>query len=263
MDAAASVLGGSEFVYAMRGDGRAPVSPVSADAQRAALVALIGTLAPAELAIPTDLLALIPPRPAGYPRHRELFPRYTGPVFDALSPAIVAANLTVGQMLDSTRAARIVTQHAVDAEQLGLAEMLDTLLDAVFDARAATTYEAEVARSVERVVVDRVINLADAAPLAQVRAEATAALRSSASARRCPRRDHPRCTRTANSSSVTSSASWRDPDRMNRWAHSRRRQPRRGARLEIPRWTGCERPNQCVGGSCFPDSKRRRHHGIL
>ena len=178
VDAAASVLGGSEFVYAMRGDGRAPVSPVSADAQRAALVALIGTLAPAELAIPTDLLALIPPRPAGYPRHRELFPRYTGPVFDALSPAIVATNLTVGQMLDSTRAARIVTQHAVDAEQLGLAEMLDTLLDAVFDARAATTYEAEVARSVERVVVDRVIHLAEAAPLAQLRAEATAALRS-------------------------------------------------------------------------------------
>ena len=41
VDAAASVLGGSEFVYAMRGDGRAPVSPVSADAQRAALVAAL------------------------------------------------------------------------------------------------------------------------------------------------------------------------------------------------------------------------------
>ena len=178
VDAAASAIGGSEFVYAMRGDGRVPVSPVPADAQRAALSALIGTLAPAELAISPELLTLIPPRPAGYPRHRELFPRQTGPVFDALSPAIVAANLTVGQMLDHTRAARIVAQHAVDQEQLGLEEMLDTLLDAVFEARAATTYETEVARSVERVVVDRLIDLAEAAPLAQVRAEANVALRA-------------------------------------------------------------------------------------
>ena len=37
VDAAASALGGSEFVYAMRGDGRVPVSAVPAESQRAAL----------------------------------------------------------------------------------------------------------------------------------------------------------------------------------------------------------------------------------
>ena len=178
VDAAVSALGGSEFVYAMRGDGRVPVSPVPADGQRAVLSALIEALRPAELALPTELLGLIAPRPAGYPMHRELFPRHTGSIFDALSPAIVLADLTVARVLDSARAARVVEQHAVDSGQLGLAEMLDTLIDGVINAPTATTYEAEVARAVERVVVDRMIGLADGASLAQVRSEATSALRA-------------------------------------------------------------------------------------
>ena len=176
VDAAVSALGGSEFVYAMRGDGRVPVTPMAADQQRSVLSALIDAIAPDELALPTELLGLIAPRPAGYPRHRELFPRHTGAIFDALSPAIVLADLTVAQMLAPARAARLVQQHAVDEAQLGLAEMLDTLIDGVLNRPATTSYEAEVARAVERVVVDRVIGLADTASLAQVRAEATSAL---------------------------------------------------------------------------------------
>jgi hypothetical protein len=68
----------NQILYALRGDGREPVDPVPAREQRAALDALMTTLAPAELALPRGVLDRLPPRPAGYGRHRELFPRFTG-----------------------------------------------------------------------------------------------------------------------------------------------------------------------------------------
>ena len=172
VEAAASALGGVNYVYAMRGDGRVPVSPVPANQQRAALMALVGTLAPDELRIPTDVLAKIPPRPAGYRRHRELFPRYTGPTFDAVSPAIVAADLTLSQVLQPERAARLVEQHVLDETQLSLEEVLGTLVQHMFDAVDESRYEAAVRRATQRVLIDRLIGLAARSPMSQVRAVA-------------------------------------------------------------------------------------------
>ena len=39
-------------------------------------------LKPSELTVPRQVLDSIPPRPPGYSRHRELFPRTTGDAFD-------------------------------------------------------------------------------------------------------------------------------------------------------------------------------------
>ncbi len=176
IDAAASALGGVDYVYAMRGDGRVPVTPVPGDRQRAALSALLRTLEPAELTLPQSVLQRIPPRPPGHGLHRELFPRRTGPVFDALTPAIVAADLTVSQILTPTRAARLVGQAILDETLPDLGEVIGTLIDAVFDAAAGTTYEFAVRRAVQRVVVERLMGLADRAPMVEVRAHARSAL---------------------------------------------------------------------------------------
>jgi hypothetical protein len=176
VEAAASVLGGQHYVYALRGDGRKPTRPASAAEQKAALDALLLTLAPAELRLPDSVLAAIPPRPSGYPPHRELFPRYTGAVFDAVSPAVVAADHTVSQLLDPERAARLVEQQALDPSLPGLDDVLDRLVAATAQAATSSAYEAEIARAVERVVVERLMSLAASARMPQVRALATDAL---------------------------------------------------------------------------------------
>ena len=173
VEAAASALGGMHYIYAMRGDGRDPVSPVSANEQRQALSALLRTLDPAALALPATVLENLPPRPSGYRSHRELFPRYTGLMFDAVSPAVVAADLTVGNILNAQRAARIVEQHAKDPSLPGLAEVIDELLAATFGGPATSAYEAELSRAVERVVIDRLTRLAATAAMPQVRAVAS------------------------------------------------------------------------------------------
>ena len=170
--AAASVLGGMHYTYATRGDGLEPVRPASAGEQKRALDALVRSVQPAELAIPVKVLDRLPPRPSGYGRTRELFPRYTGLMFDAVSPAVVASAHVVGKVLEPSRAARLLEQNALDASLPGLGDVIGALT-AVGDPKAADSpYEAEVRRAIGRVVADGLMSLAGEAAMPQVRAVA-------------------------------------------------------------------------------------------
>ncbi|MCX6630659.1 MAG: zinc-dependent metalloprotease [Candidatus Solibacter sp.] len=170
VESTASMVAGQDYIYAMRGDGRTAVKWETAADQRKALDALANTLKPAELAVPKQVLDAIPPRPPGFGRHRELFPRTTGDAFDPISPATIAADVTIGFTLQLDRAARMVAQHAVEAALPGLEEVIDRLTKATFDAPAVSPYEAEIRRAEERVLVDRVIWLATGSGNGQVRA---------------------------------------------------------------------------------------------
>ena len=187
VDATVATLGGQDYIYALRGDGREPVRWAPANNQRRALSALLTTIRPSVLALPRGVLDRLPPRPPGYGTSRELFPRYTGMAFDAISPAIVASRHTVSAVLRPQRAARLVQQHALDPDLPGLEEILDSLGAASFGATARTPYEAEVRRAVQRVVVEEMMGLAGSAPMPQVRAVATDRLtRRLAALRRAP-----------------------------------------------------------------------------
>lgn len=173
VEATASSLGGQEFIYAMRGDERTPVTWEIAANQRKALEVLAATLKPSELTIPKQILEAIPPRPPGYGAHRELFPRTTGDGFDPINPGAIAADVTIGFVLQRDRAARMVAQNAVDPSLPGLGEVIDRLVQATFDAATASPYEAAVRRAEERVLVDRLQWLATAASNSEVRAIAS------------------------------------------------------------------------------------------
>jgi hypothetical protein len=173
VESAVSTLGGMHYIYALRGDGREPVRMASAAEQTGALRALMSAIAPSALALPDAILKKIPPRPSGYGRTRELFPRYTGLMFDAITPATVAAEHVVANVLAPDRAARLVEQKALNASLPGLEDVIDALFAASFNAPTRNAYEAEVKRAVERVVIDELIDLAGSAPMPQVRAIAS------------------------------------------------------------------------------------------
>lgn len=173
VEAAASTLGGQHYIYSIRGDGRDPFRRASGTEQRTALDALLNSIRPSELVLPMSIVDKIPPRPPGFGMHRELFPRFTGGAFDAISPAVVAAEHTVSNILQDERAARIVEQHAVDTSLPGLEEIIDRLFSGTFGVRTVNAYEAEVKRAVERVVIDNLTDLAANADMSQVRAVAT------------------------------------------------------------------------------------------
>jgi hypothetical protein len=177
VEAAASAVAGQDYIYSFRGDGRTPTTWVTAADQRAAIAALAATLKPSELTLPKAALDKIPPRPSGWGLHRELFARYTGDTFDPISPASIAADVTIGFTLQPDRAARMVAQHAIDASLPGLTEVIEALRTATFEAPVGNSYEEEVRRTTARALVERLIWLAGGAPMPQVRAEASDALR--------------------------------------------------------------------------------------
>ena len=175
-ESAATAVAGVAYTYAMRGDGLTPMWRVSADQQNRALDALMRTIAPSELTLPASVVNAIPPRPPGYGRSRELFPRYTGSAFDALTPAVVASSLTVNSLLDADRTARMVEQNMFDPALPSLGDVLERLLDASFGAPANGAYEEQVKRVVQGVVVDRIQWLAENAAMPEVRSVSTATL---------------------------------------------------------------------------------------
>jgi hypothetical protein len=173
VEAAASAIGGVHYTYALRGTQQELPRPASAQEQKAALEALVATLKPAELAVPAAVLEHLPPRPSGWSMHRELFPRYTGLAFDAITPAVVAADLVISNVLNPARAARVVQQHALDPSIPGLNSVIQRLITTTFRAQTASPYEAEIARATQRVLIDHLMRLAADAPMAQVRAIAS------------------------------------------------------------------------------------------
>jgi len=95
VEAASKLVGGMDYVFALRGDGQTPTKIVAPAEQRRALAAVLATVKPQALALPEPLLKMIPPRPPEFERGREHFKIRTSPAFDALAPAEAAAQHTL------------------------------------------------------------------------------------------------------------------------------------------------------------------------
>jgi hypothetical protein len=159
-EAASKVLGGLDYTYALRGDGQTVAAIVSPEEQRRALNALLRTLDADALEIPERILKLIPPRAHGYGRTREDFHGRTGVTFDAFAAVESAADLTASLILHPQRTSRLVEYHARDPRNPGLEEVIDRLLATTWKSRRTGSMQAEVGRTVDNVVLFRLMSLA-------------------------------------------------------------------------------------------------------
>jgi hypothetical protein len=159
-EAASKVLGGLDYTYALRGDGQKVAEIVSPAEQRRALDVLLETLDSQQLEIPERILRLIPPPAHGFERGREDFHGRTGVTFDPQSAVDAAADLTVSLMLHPQRATRLVEYHARDSKNPGLDEVIDRLLTATWKSTRTNPALAEVGRTVDDVVLYRLLSLA-------------------------------------------------------------------------------------------------------
>ncbi len=160
VEAAAKVIGGVNYSYAMRGDGQPIAEMIPASDQKNALNALISTLNPSFLAIPEEVISKIPPQPAGYRRHRELFETYTGLGFDPLAAAESSVANTFGFLLHPQRLARLVEQHGRSSDQLSVVELLDEVQSQMGAFQPQTGLEREISRIVEKQYWQHVMQLA-------------------------------------------------------------------------------------------------------
>lgn len=161
LEAASKLIGGVQYTYALRGDNQPPAKPVDGETQRKALAAMLEVLSPEALDLPEPVINLLLPRPAEYRSNPEMFQGLAGLTFDPLSAASTAADMSVRLMLNPQRAARLVDLHRRDPSLPGLEDVLDALEAKAFSREPSSERLAEIQRTVQWVVVRRLIELSN------------------------------------------------------------------------------------------------------
>lgn len=160
IQATAKLIGGLDYNYNVRGGPQSGPKPVADSLQRAALDAMLQTLSTKALNLPDQFRDLIPPRPIGYYDSRELFKSHTDPAFDPVGAAETAASMTAGLLLNEKRAARLVQAQARDSSNLGLGEMLDTIIKRTWQDSVEKGFKEAIQNTVNYVVLVKMMHLA-------------------------------------------------------------------------------------------------------
>jgi predicted Zn-dependent protease len=158
LEAVTKMVGGMYYTYALRGDGQTVTKALTKDDQLRALNAVIDCLDPEVLLIPENISKLIPPRPAGYDYHRELFNRRTGLAFDPLAAAETAADFPLSFLLNTERLDRMV-QYKTQTDGLGADEMISILISKTWKAPRLKGFEQLVQLQNEQLLLTYLLSV--------------------------------------------------------------------------------------------------------
>jgi len=163
-EAAAKLIGGLDYTYAVRGNHASDTGMITEilapERQRQALSAVLKTLDPQALTLSSELLAKLPPTPPGYPRTRESFDGHTGLTFDPQGAVEASASLTASLLFEPSRASRLVEYHARDPKSPGLDEVIGQTLKATWQSPRQNGLAAETQFAVEDIVLGHLLQLA-------------------------------------------------------------------------------------------------------
>jgi hypothetical protein len=160
VEAVSKSIGGLDYRFALRGDKQIPTAMIPAEQQRKAVQALLATLDAQELALPEQLLRLMPPHASGFERTRESFKNRTGLPFDALSAVEAAVNHTASFLFNTERSARLIEYHARDPRMTSLAEIIQNTFNRTWKLPVpAHSYIAEVQRTINTTVLQACMRL--------------------------------------------------------------------------------------------------------
>ena len=160
LEATTKLVGGLDYTYKVKGDNQRVQSRLEASKQNSALDALLYAIQAEQLAVPTQILDRIPPRPMGYSRNRETFPSRNGLNFDPLAPAENVVDHIFGFLFEAGRANRLHQQHLFDAGLPSFTDVLEKVTAQVFENGYDGTYQGEINLLVQNKLTDHLINLA-------------------------------------------------------------------------------------------------------
>lgn len=173
LEGAVKVVGGTYYNYKLRGDSQPLPRTVPRAEQEAALKALINTVQPVNLAFPEHILKLLPPRPPGFGRSRETFKVRTGLDFDAVAPGETISGAVMSFIFNGQRATRLVQQKAMDESQLGLTDVINSIINETFGRTYGNPYHLQLNYATENQVVYALMDLyKNTGASAQARSEA-------------------------------------------------------------------------------------------
>jgi hypothetical protein len=158
-EAAVKMVGGLNYRYALRGDGQPVTEMLTGEQQQEALDALLKTVDPSALVLPESLLKIIPPRPLGYVRHRELVKIKTELTFDPLAAAETASDMTFGLILNPARANRLVEHNLRDSKLPTLTAVIDKMVNATIKSTPQTGIQAGIQMGTNLALVNNLAKL--------------------------------------------------------------------------------------------------------
>lgn len=158
-EATSKIIGGLNYRYALRGDGQPVTQLIPADQQQKALEALLKTVSPQALALPANLIAIIPPHPIGYQRTREVMRTRTELTFDPLAYAESASDMIFGLLFHPARATRLVQHNALNSQQPSLESVIDKIFNSSFKSANKTGYEGLLQMTVNHSVLNNLLKL--------------------------------------------------------------------------------------------------------
>ncbi len=158
-EAVTKMVGGMDYSYAVKNNHQENTAFLSPEVQRAALQEVLRTIDIKEIAIPTTLLNLFPPRAMGFGRNRETFKSNLGLAFDPYGAVATASHFTVSLLLHPERVNRLIVQKSLDKNHLGLNNVLDELIKQTFKESYNSGYEEELQGVVNRVVLEELFSL--------------------------------------------------------------------------------------------------------
>jgi len=158
LEGTVKLIGGLDYTYKIKGDNQPTPEIVDKITQEIALAEMLKAIDPEVLALPENVLELIPTRPPGMPSTRELFRGNTGPAMDALGIAQTAANVPLSLILNPARANRLVEYHARE-NNLSLEKVIDEIIEHTWEARYGNDYHDAIQKVVNHLVVVNLIRL--------------------------------------------------------------------------------------------------------
>ena len=159
-EAVSKLIGGLDYNYATKGDGQTIVKRVDGATERKALKVLLKTMDVSEILIPKRILELFPPRAMGYSRTRESFKSKNGVAFDPFGAVETASDMTLEFLLHSERASRLIQHKSLDNNQLGLNELINTLVINSIKRTHKDSYNQELQNVVNQQVLNHLFTLA-------------------------------------------------------------------------------------------------------
>jgi hypothetical protein len=144
----------------LRGDGQPVTETVPAAQQMKALQSLLNTVSPAALSLPQDLIKIIPPRPLGYQRSREVIRTRTDLAFDPIAGAESASDMVFSLILNPARATRLVQQNSLDPQLPSLESVIDNMVNATFKATPKQGYDQQLQITANHALLNNLMKLA-------------------------------------------------------------------------------------------------------
>jgi len=158
MEAVVKSIGGVDYAYTSRGDQQQNARVVPDIKQKLALSTLMKSMQADFLALPREILEIIPPKPIGYGRTRESFKSKTGVTMDPLTIAESVVQATAEAILHPHRANRLLEQKALGKSQFGLMDALDVIFMDAFKSEG-TSYAASLERMRDNVLLEQLMKL--------------------------------------------------------------------------------------------------------